>query len=129
MKGYEDIIDLPHHTSKTHPRMPLADRAAQFSPFAALTGFDAAIEETARLTAGKIELHEDELEELDRRLHEALETGATVEITRFVPDASKSGGSYETLTSRVLSFDPLTHSVTLSNAPKIPLSDILDIDF
>ncbi len=127
MRGYEDIINLPHPTSKKHPRMAAIDRAAQFSPFAALTGFDAAIEETARLTAGKIELHEDEREELDRRLRQALETGACVEITRFVPDSAKSGGSYETVTGSVAALDHVNRRVVLSSGTRIPVEDILDV--
>ena len=91
---YDDMIDLPHHVSKTHPPMDIMDRAAQFSPFAALTGYEAAAEETRRLTQPKIELDESEKELLDIRLHD-LETQFSqrpeITITYFIPDTQKRG--------------------------------------
>ena len=106
MGAYDDIIDLPHPTSARHPRMPMRDRAAQFSPFAALTGHGAAIAETARLTDQKIELAEDEKAVLDQKLRLLLETGGEGTFTWFLPDAKKEGGSYAGAVGRVI--DSLT---------------------
>lgn len=93
MGKYDDIMDLPHHVSKTHPQMPMMNRAAQFSPFAALTGYEAAIEETARLTDRRMELTEAETAEINAALGQ-MEKGDTVELTYFVPDKKKAGGRY-----------------------------------
>ena len=94
MSRYDDIINLPHHVSKTRTLMSMENRAAQFAPFAALTGHDAAIAETARLTSEKPELSLEELDRLSRRLAYAVEKDAIVTITFFQPDAFKNGGSY-----------------------------------
>ena len=105
---YDDIIDLPHPTSQNHPRMSLHDRAAQFSPFAALTGHHAAITETGRLTDRRIELDESEIARVDaelQHLQELLPGRPTVSITYFVPDERKDGGSYQTVTSEVKRID------------------------
>ena len=88
MGVYDDIIDLPHPTSVRHPRMPMSDRAAQFSPFQALVGHGAAIEEAARLTGRKIELTEEEKSVLDERLRLLDETGGQAAFTWFLPDGS-----------------------------------------
>ena len=96
---YDDIINLPHPVSKTHPRMSLHDRAAQFSAFAALTGHDAAIKETARLTDERWEIAEDTKEQLNETLQqiaENIDKDITVTFTYFVPDLRKSGGAYVT---------------------------------
>ena len=93
MGAYDDIIDLPHPTSVRHPRMPMADRAAQFSPFAALVGHGAAIRETARLTDRKIELTEEEKAVLDDKLCLLLDTGGEAVFTYFLPDEKKDGGA------------------------------------
>ena len=96
---YDDIINLPHPTSKKHPRMSLYARAAQFSPFAALTGHEAAIKETVRQTDAKQVLSEEVIAELNKRLYLIAETIGTqqmVEITYFVPDTKKDGGAYIT---------------------------------
>ena len=95
MSEYDDIIHLPHHVSRIHPQMSMEDRAAQFSPFAALTGYDAAIVETARLTAQRVELDEYERQALNKKLQfisEHLNEHPKVSITCFVPDARKEGG-------------------------------------
>lgn len=100
-KEYEDIIGLPHHVSTVHPQMSIYDRAAQFSPFAALTGHEAAIQETARLTEEQAELNEDKKEELNEKLQELIahsEEHPTVTVTYFKPDDRKEGGKYETVT-------------------------------
>ena len=94
---YADIINLPHHVSKTRPQMPIADRAAQFSPFAALTGYDSAIEETGRLTDSFIELDESRKAVLNEKLQSMLKNikeQPEVAITYFQPDEKKNGGSY-----------------------------------
>ena len=94
---YDDIIKLPHHTSPQRPRMTMIDRAAQFSPFAALTGYDAAVKKTARLTENRIELDEYENSALNDRIQivqERLSDTPEFSITYFVPDERKSGGAY-----------------------------------
>lgn len=101
MGAHDDIIDLPHPTSATHPRMSMIDRAAQFSPFAALTGHGAAIEETARLTDQRIELTEDKKAVLDKKLHLLLETSGEGTFTYFLPDKRKDGGAYVTTVGTV----------------------------
>ena len=91
---YEDIVNLPHHVSKKHPQMPMIKRAAQFAPFAALAGYDDAVEETARLTDEMVELEDSAVDELHRKINEALCSGGEVTVTYFVPDTKKSGGRY-----------------------------------
>lgn len=113
---YEDIIHLPHHQSSNHPHMSLYDRAAQFSPFAALTGFDGVIAETSRLTDQKIELSEYERALLDQKLSlidDELHKGNHPEITvvYFVPDPLKAGGAYEEYTGRVRSINAVEKCV------------------
>ena len=128
---YDDIIDLPHHVSTRHPPMPMADRAAQFSPFAALTGYDAAIAETARLTDSKRELSEDEQHELGRRLQELqgrLKTRPTVTLTFFEPDARKAGGSYRTVTGAAKKLDALAGTLELADGTLVPFEDILSLE-
>lgn len=124
---YDDIINLPHPTSAKHPRMPMADRAAQFSPFAALVGHGAAIEETARLTDQKVELTEEEKALLDEKLRLLLETGGEGTFTWFLPDERKDGGAYITATGKVKKIDPLEGRVILKDGAAIPLEDILEI--
>ena len=105
---YDDIISLPHHVSKKHPQMSLHDRAAQFSPFAALTGHKAAINETARLTDEKQILSEDVIAKLNEQLNlikENIGTNPIVTITYFVPDDKKSGGAYISYTGVVKKID------------------------
>ena len=107
---YSDIIHLPHHVSKTHPQMSMHDRAAQFSPFAALTGYDSAILETARLTEEKITLNEDLQELLDiqfQQLLEHLSEKPLISITFFCPDKRKQGGSYVSISGTVKKLDLL----------------------
>ena len=98
---YGDILNLPHHQSKVHPQMSIYDRAAQFSPFAALTGHEAAIKETARLTEEQVELDEDKQEELNEKLQTLIAYATehpTVSVTYFKPDDKKTGGEYVTAT-------------------------------
>lgn len=128
MGVYDDIIGLPHPTSAKHPRMPMADRAAQFSPFAALVGHGAAIQETARLTDQKIELTEDEKVVLDEKLRLLADTGREAVFTYFLPDERKSGGAYVTVSGSLKKIDPLKHRIILTDGTVIPIEDILDIE-
>lgn len=96
MGAYDDIINLPHPTSPRHPRMPMIDRAAQFTPFQALTGYGDAIQETARVTGEKAELTEEEKAVLDEKLRFLTATGSKAAFTHFQPDGKKSGGAYVT---------------------------------
>ncbi len=126
---YDDIINLPHPTSANHPRMSLYDRAAQFSPFAALTGHDAAIKETARLTEQKIELSEDTISRLNEKLQivaDHLETEVT--ITYFVPDERKSGGAYVSYTGIVRRIDDYEHTLIMTDKTVIPIEQISEIE-
>lgn len=131
MGNYDDIINLPHHVSTKHPRMSALDRAAQFSPFAALTGHDSAIKETARLTDIKLELDEDKKEELDNRLQMLREQTALrpeVEITYFVPDTKKSGGSYLSVRGIIKKFDDIKHKILMENGTVISISNIYELE-
>lgn len=125
---YDDILYLPHPTSRTHPRMSRQDRAAQFSPFAALTGYEDTVKETARLTEERPILTEDEMAELDTRLRLAMELGAEVSVTWFRPDSRKSGGSYVTATGRIRKADEIQRILTMEDGIKIPIQEITDID-
>ena len=129
--NYDDIIDLPHHVSKTRPQMSMLDRAAQFSPFAALTGYDAAIKETGRLTDEKIELDEDTKAALDMKqayLIEMIDEQPEITIIYFLPDARKAGGAYVTVTGNLKRFDEYERLLILTNGKKIPMDDIADIE-
>lgn len=128
---YEDIINLPHHVSRTRPQMSMLDRAAQFSPFAALTGYDAAIKETGRLTDEKIELDEDTKAALDMKqayLVEVIDEQPEISITYFLPDTKKSGGEYVTVTGNLKRFDEYERLLILTDGKKIPMDDIADIE-
>ena len=127
---YDDIINLPHHVSKKHPQMSLHDRAAQFSPFAALTGHKAAINETARLTDEKQILSEDVSAKLNEQLNlikENIGTNQTVTITYFVPDDKKSGGAYISHTGVVKKIDEYNHTVILTDKTVIPIEQISEM--
>ncbi len=127
---YDDIIRLPHPTSSRHPRLPISDRAAIFSPFAALTGHAAAIQETARLTDQRIELDEDTKAELDRRqaiLLEHIGEQPEVTITWFCPDEKKSGGAYVVTVGRLKRVDDTAGALKLTDGMTIPLDEIVDL--
>lgn len=129
---YEDIIRLPHHVSRNHPPMPLADRAAQFSPFAALTGHGDAIRETARLTDTFLELEEDRKAQLDEQLRLILENLAQepeIEFTCFQPDEKKIGGSYVTVRGKVKKIEEYSHRIILSDGTTLPLDHLYSIEF
>lgn len=127
---YDDIINLPHPTSTKHPRMPMSDRAAIFSPFAALTGHAAAIQETARLTDQRIELDEDTKAELDRKqkiLMDYIADQPEVTITWFCPDEKKSGGAYVVTMGRLKKVDDVAGTLKLADETTIPLNEIVDL--
>lgn len=131
MDKYKDIINLPHKQSTKRPRMPLLDRAAQFAPFAALTGYDDAINETGRLTDERTELSEENLNELNMKyqiLVDKLDDEKIVSFTYFVPDGTKSGGAYITKQGIVKKVDDYERLITLYDSTKIPMDDILAID-
>ena len=128
---YDDIIRLPHPDSPKHPRMSLYDRAAQFSPFAALTGHHAAIAETGRLTDRRVELDEYEMTRVDaelQRLQELLPSRPTASITYFVPDERKNGGSYQTVTGEVKRIDAVNSMIQMANRQLIPIADVFSIE-
>lgn len=127
---YAHIIHLPHHTSKVRPHMTLYQRAAQFAPFAALTGHNAAIRETARLTDKKIDLSESECEKLNQKftlILANLDEHPTVSMVHFVPDPHKEGGQYTTYTGTIKSFDEYEQRITFEDGAQIKISDIIDI--
>ena len=128
--NYDDIIHLPHHRSKKHAPMPIIDRAAQFSPFAALTGHDAAIKETARLTDRKIELDEYEIANLDEKLQqikEKLPMNPEITVTYFQPDVRKDGGEYRTISGKVKKMDEYAKSIIMENGIRLPIEDISEL--
>ncbi|MCQ4864951.1 hypothetical protein [Pseudoflavonifractor phocaeensis] len=128
---YDDIVNLPHPSSTRHPRMSAIDRAAQFSPFAALSGHEAAVKETARLTDQRVELTEDKKTELDMKLRligEHLAEHPEVSITYFQADAKKDGGSYKTTTNAVKKIDDFLRIVILTDGEQIPIDDIYEIN-
>lgn len=127
---YDDIIHMPHHVSPTRRRMSMVDRGAQFSPFAALTGYDAAIRETGRLTDRQAILDVDEEAALDeklRLLHERQEQSPEITVTYFVPDEWKPGGAYRTVTGRVRKVDPYHKAVVLMDGCIVYFSRISQI--
>lgn len=127
---YDDIIRLPHPTSAKHPRMPLADRVAQFSPFAALSGHSAALAETARLTDRQIELSDDDKAVLDQKqriLLEHIKEHPEISVTWFRPDEKKDGGQYITTTGRLKRIDEFNQVLLLAGDIKIPLIYVVDL--
>ena len=128
---YDDIIHLPHPTSSRHPRMPISNRAAIFSPFAALSGHSAAIAEAARLTDQRLELDEDARAELDRRqqiLWEHLEERPEVSVTWFRPDERKEGGAYVTTTGRLKKIDEVERTLVLADGTPIQLDQVIGLE-
>ena len=130
-KTYDDIIHLPHHVSTTHPHMAAIDRAAQFSPFAALTGYDAAIKETARLTDERVELDEYMKDSLSDRLQiiaDRLKEYPEIAITYFQPDMKKNGGAYVTAISTAKKIDQYERVVVMTDRTVISIDEIISID-
>ena len=131
MHKYDDIINLPHYTSSKRPRMAMIDRAVQFSPFAALTGYDAAVKETARLTEDWVELDEYQKSALNDRLQilqEKLSNTPVISITYFVPDDRKSGGAYCTETGIIKKIDYYERAVIMRSGTHIPIDEIIGIE-
>ena len=127
---YEDIINLPHHVSKKHPRMSLEARSAQFAPFAALNGYDELIKETARETNQRIEINEELKAILDEKLRlikEKINIKPNITVTYFVPDIKKDGGVYVTVTGNIIKIDEYKHKIILENKTEIPISEIIEI--
>lgn len=128
---YDDIINLPHHVSTTRPQMSRENRAAQFSPFAALTGYDTAIRETARLTDARIELDENAIAVLDmklRMLADEMKQRREVEVTYFQPDEKKEGGAYVTATGVLKKIDDYARVLVFMDGRRIAIEDILEIE-
>ncbi len=130
-KTYDDIIHLPRHISAKHPQMARIDRAAQFSPFAALTGYDSAIKETSRLTAERTELDEYEKDLLNDKLQivaEHLQEHPEVTITYFQSDEKKDGGAYVTVIGAVKKIDRYEKRLVMASGIRIPIDDIFGIE-
>ena len=130
-RNYDDMINMPCPTSPRHPRMPRADRAAQFAPFAALTGYDAAIDETGRLTDQKIDISEDMREKLDLKhnfLADIIDEQPEISVTYFVPDKKKSGGAYVTVNGRLKQIDEYEQLIILTDGKKIPIQEVYSIE-
>ena len=128
---YDEILSLPHHVSKTRPQMPMSDRAAQFAPFAALTGYESAIKETGRLTDERIELDEGALTALNMRyqlLMDAFDDAPEVTITYFQPDERKAGGKFVSAVGAVKKIDDFERRITMRDGAKIPMDDVLSIE-
>ena len=128
---YDDIINLPHHVSKTRPQMSMLERAAQFAPFQALTGYGAAIQETARRTEDKIELGDEDVALLNAKLQilaDHLPESPEVCIVWFKPDDRKAGGSYVEMTGKVKRIDDVAGLISLQSGEKIQIEDIIAIE-
>ena len=128
---YDDIIHLPHPTSKNHPRMSIQERAAQFAPFAALSGHSAALAETARLTDRKIELDEDAKAVLDLKqqlLFERIKEQPEIMVTWFQPDEKKDGGRYIVSTGRLKRIHEAEQVLILTDGLRIPIGDIIGLE-
>lgn len=129
---YKDIINNPHHTSKTRKRMSQSNRAAQFAPFAALTGHDASIYEAARLIENKIELNDKEIDALNMKLNflkEHIKEQPEIKVTYFVPDIKKDGGAYVEYSGTIRVIDETQKIIITSNRTKIAIEMILDLKY
>lgn len=130
MNNYDDIINLEHPTSRRHPRMSMTDRAAQFAPFSALTGYDEMVIERARLTGSKLELDDMQRQALDKAVTDIighLAEKPSVRIVRFIKDARKSGGRYEEISGSVQNVELPNRLIILRDGKRIPMDDILEI--
>ena len=128
--GYDDIINLPHFEPKRHPRMAEASRAAQFAPFAALTGHAGAIRETARLTDAQTDIEEDRLNELDEKLmvlRARLSEKPAVTVTWFRPDDRKAGGAYQVTGGFVKKIDAIGGCLVMEDGAEIPVSSVIEL--
>lgn len=130
MENYDDIINMPHHVSEKHPRLSMEQRAAQFAPFAALTGYSDAVKETARVTEDRIELDDEEKDIIDNKLREIqnkLQSNPKATITYFVSDLKKSGGEYVTIIGTIKKIDEYKQCLILNDKSIIPINDIIEI--
>ena len=128
---YDDILHLPRPQSKKHRPMPMEDRAAQFLPFAALTGYDAAVSETARLTEDRIELDPQEAERLGARLAVLVkrqQEQPELSLLYYVPDARKAGGAYVTVSGRLRKITDFPRCIYLTDGSEIPIEDIVAVE-
>ena len=129
---YSDIINLPHHVSKNHPQMSREARAAQFAPFAALTGYDDVIHETARLTDRQVELEEYDSERLNRKFAELmtiLDDHPEITVSYFKPDERKAGGAYVSITGTLKKVDTYEQLMIFDDGNEIPIAHIVDLQF
>ena len=127
MSKYDDIIGLEHHVSKTHPHMSVADRAAQFAPFAALTGYEEVIDEAGRLTRQRFHADEDRLAELDDALRAVLAQGGAVKLVYFAEDDRKEGGSYRTIVGRIRKVDEVGRRLIMEDGTAISTDCIIEL--
>ena len=131
-EDYSDIINLPHHVSRNHPQMPKEARAAQFAPFAALTGYDAVIQETARLTDRLVELEEYDNDRLNRifsELMDSLKKHPMVTVSYFKHDEHKAGGAYMTVSGKLKKIDTNEQIMKMEDGTVIPIGSIMDLQF
>lgn len=128
MGKYDDIINLPHHVSPNHKPMPMANRAAQFAPFAALTGHDAAILETIRQTETFKELTDEEKILLSHKLLDAINKQILIEVTYFIPDETKTGGSYKTVVGRIKKWNEYDNTIVMSEGHEVKIELISEIN-
>lgn len=127
MSKYDDIIGLEHHVSKTHPHMSVADRAAQFAPFAALTGYEEVIDEAGRLTQQRIQADEGRLAELDDALRAVLAQGGAVKLVYFAEDDRKEGGSYRTIVGRIRKVDEVGRRLIMEDGTAVSTDCIIEL--
>ena len=130
MKDYSDIINMPHHVSNNRPQMSMRDRAAQFAPFAALTGYGDAVRETARQTNQKIELLDEQVAILNEKilfLIEKIKDNLEITITYFIPDKKKEGGAYTTVKGIVKKIDEYNKLIILNDGREIMMDSIFDL--
>ncbi|MBP8598250.1 MAG: hypothetical protein KBI24_03270 [Selenomonas sp.] len=129
-RSYTDILNLPHPTSKKHPRMTRTARAAQFAPFAALTGYNEAIKETSRLTDEQLDLDDTEKDQLNEKLQllrQNLPRQLPITITFFIPDTQKTGGSYQTITGSVKKIQEYERRLIMTDGTIIPIEAIIGL--
>ena len=122
---YEDIVDLPHHVSARHAPMPMIRRAAQFAPFAALTGYSDVVAKTARLTDDRVDLTEEAVSELSRKVNEALAACREIRLVYFVPDEKKAGGAYVEAAGKIRKLE--AGEIVLEDGRRIPTENLVDI--
>lgn len=130
MNKYSDIIEMPHHVSRKHKHMSVSSRAAQFSPFAALSGYDGQIIEEARLTNNKLDIREDSLGRMNETLGDIIERikeKPLVEVTYFKPDDKKDGGKYVSLSGCVRRVDEVFREMIFTDGSRVSLNDVLDL--